>query len=348
MMENSNLNPETLITQAKQAVLKGDRAAAKTLAEQALALNPRSVDAMLILAGVSEPQVGMAYLKSVLDLDPGNQSARQGMLWAARELRKTHAAGWTAEKPQPAQPKLTPLGNFRRRKPGFMIGLLLVALCALVYALYAVGSFSPRAVSAGRQFVLNEPSSLVKPSLTPTITPTPTRTPTPTPTQTPTPTATSTSTPTPTPEPTPTEVPEVIITYVPQEEEPTEVYLPPEAPEGTRWIDVDLGDQMLYAYVDDTLVASFLVSTGLPNTPTPTGRFYVYVKLLFDDMQGPGYYLPDVPYTMYFYEGYGIHGTYWHNNFGNPMSHGCINMETGDAAWLFDWSYVSILVNIHN
>ncbi|MEL7646355.1 MAG: L,D-transpeptidase, partial [Anaerolineaceae bacterium] len=93
--------------------------------------------------------------------------------------------------------------------------------------------------------------------------------------QTPTPTPTSTSTPTPTPEPTPTEVPEVIITYVPQEEEPTEVYLPPEAPEGTRWIDVDLGDQMLYAYVDDTLVASFLVSTGLPNTPTPTGRFYV-------------------------------------------------------------------------
>ena len=347
-METNSPNPESLIAQAKQAVLRGDRAAAKALAEQALALNPRSVDALLILAGVSDAQTSVAYLKSALDLDPGNQIARLGMLWAARELRKTHAAGWTAEKPQAPQPKLTPLANFRRRKPGLWIALLLALLCASVYALYAVGSFSPRAVSAGRQFTLYESTSLVKPSLTPTITPTPTQTPTPTPTLTRTPTPTSTSTPTPTLEPTPTEVPEVIITYVPQEEEPTEVYVPPEETQGTRWIDVDLGDQALYAYEDDTLVASFLVSTGLPNTPTPTGRFYVYVKLLFDDMQGPGYYLPDVPYTMYFYEGYGIHGTYWHNNFGNPMSHGCINMETGDAGWLFDWSYVGILVNIHN
>ena len=345
---------DSLIAEAKQAVLRGDRAAAKSLAEQALALNPGSVSALLILAGVSDAQEGVGFLKQALDLDPGNQTARQGMVWAARELRKTHAAGWIVEKPQALQPKLTPLANIRRRKSAFLGALLLAVVALLVYALYAVGAFSPRVVSAGRQFALYDSAPLVKPSLTPTITPTPTQTPTPTPTQTPTATPTSTPTPTQTPPltptlaPTPTEVPEVIITYVPEEEEPTEVYIPPVEPEGTRWIDVDLGDQMLYAYVDNTIVASFWVSTGLPNTPTPTGRFYVYVKLLFDDMQGPGYYLPDVPYTMYFYEGYGIHGTYWHNNFGNPMSHGCINMETGDAGWLFDWSYVGILVNIHN
>lgn len=347
-MDNTNQNPEALIAQAKQAVLRGDRASAKALAEQALEQNPRSVGALLILAGVSDAQAGVAYLKQALELDPGNQTARQGMLWAARELRKTHAAGWTTEKPQAPQPRFTPLDNFRRRKPGLLTALLLVAVGLLVYALYAVGGFSPRVVTAGRQFALYESTSLVKPSLTPTITPTPTQTPTPTPTLTPTPTPTSTSTPTSTPTPSPTEVPEVIITYVPEEELPTEVWQPPEEPEGTRWIDVDLGDQMLYAYVDNTAVASFLVSTGLPNTPTPTGRFYVWVKLLFDDMRGPGYYLPDVPYTMYFYEGYGIHGTYWHSNFGNPMSHGCINMETGDAGWLFNWAYVGILVNIHN
>lgn len=347
-MDNTNQNPEALIAQAKQAVLRGDRASAKALAEQALEQNPRSVSALLILAGVSDAQAGVAYLKQALELDPGNQTARQGMLWAARELRKTHAAGWTTEKPQAPQPRFTPLDNFRRRKPGLLTALLLVAVGLLVYALYAVGGFSPRVVTAGRQFALYESTSLVKPSLTPTITPTPTQTPTPTPTLTPTPTPTSTSTPTSTPTPSPTEVPEVIITYVPEEELPTEVWQPPEEPEGTRWIDVDLGDQMLYAYVDNTAVASFLVSTGLPNTPTPTGRFYVWVKLLFDDMRGPGYYLPDVPYTMYFYEGYGIHGTYWHSNFGNPMSHGCINMETGDAGWLFNWAYVGILVNIHN
>ncbi|MBI5619492.1 L,D-transpeptidase, partial [Candidatus Gottesmanbacteria bacterium] len=53
---------------------------------------------------------------------------------------------------------------------------------------------------------------------------------------------------------------------------------------------------------------------------------------------GPGYYLPDVPYVMYFYLGYAIHGTYWHNNFGHPMSHGCVNMRIEDAKTLFEWS----------
>ena len=67
----------------------------------------------------------------------------------------------------------------------------------------------------------------------------------------------------------------------------------------------------------------------------------------FTDMAGPGYYLPDVPYTMYFYRGYGLHGTYWHNNFGTPMSHGCVNMRTPDARWLFYWAPLGILVNIH-
>ena len=45
-------------------------------------------------------------------------------------------------------------------------------------------------------------------------------------------------------------------------------------------------------------------------------------------MSGPGYYLPGVPYVMYFYQGYGLHGTYWHDNFGQPMSHGCVNLPT--------------------
>jgi len=54
-----------------------------------------------------------------------------------------------------------------------------------------------------------------------------------------------------------------------------------------------------------------------------------------------------VPYVMYFYRGYGIHGTYWHSNFGYPMSHGCVNMETSQAGWLYNWAYVGILVNIH-
>jgi len=114
-----------------------------------------------------------------------------------------------------------------------------------------------------------------------------------------------------------------------------------------RWIDVDLSEQRLTAYEGNTPVRTTLVSTGLPWTPTPTGQYRIYVKYLSDDMAGPGYYLPGVPYVMYFYRGYSLHGTYWHNNFGHPMSHGCVNLPTPEARWLYYWASVGTLVNIH-
>ena len=234
--------------------------------------------------------------------------------------------------------------SLTRHKLNLLIPLIIVVVCFLVMQLHTMGAFLSPAAQSGWQFARYDPSGLVKPSLTPTNTPTPTVTPTPTLTPTPTPTQTQTPTPTPTSTHTPTEVPQVTVTYVAEEEDPPE---DPPDPSGTKWIDVNLSQQMLYAYVDDTVVASFLVSTGLPDTPTVTGTYYVYVKYLYADMTGPGYYLPDVPYTMYFYNDYGIHGTYWHNNFGYPMSHGCINMETSDAEWLYYWSYVGIMVYIH-
>jgi lipoprotein-anchoring transpeptidase ErfK/SrfK len=114
-----------------------------------------------------------------------------------------------------------------------------------------------------------------------------------------------------------------------------------------HWIDVDLTRQMLTAYEGEVAVRSTLASTGLANTPTPVGVYRIWIKLRYDDMTGPGYYLSDVPYTMYFHRGYGIHGTYWHNNFGNPMSHGCVNLPTSEAGWLFEWAEIGTLVNIH-
>jgi lipoprotein-anchoring transpeptidase ErfK/SrfK len=116
---------------------------------------------------------------------------------------------------------------------------------------------------------------------------------------------------------------------------------------GARWIDVDLTNQMVYAYAGDTLVNSFVVSTGTWLTPTVTGQYKIYVKYRSAPMSGPGYYLPDVPYIMYFYKGYGLHGTYWHNNFGTPMSHGCVNLRTDEAAWLYNFASVGTLVNVH-
>ena len=122
---------------------------------------------------------------------------------------------------------------------------------------------------------------------------------------------------------------------------------PSPAPTGGRWIDVNLSAQRVTAYVGNTPVRSTLASTGLSATPTPTGQYRIYVKYVSTLMTGPGYYLPNVPYTMYFYRGYGLHGTYWHSNFGRPMSHGCINLPTPEAQWLFNWASVGTLVNIH-
>jgi lipoprotein-anchoring transpeptidase ErfK/SrfK len=118
-------------------------------------------------------------------------------------------------------------------------------------------------------------------------------------------------------------------------------------PDDGRWIDVNLSQQQVYAYEGNTLVNSFIVSTGLPDTPTVTGEFRIYVKVPLQDMSGPGYYLTDVPWVMFFYEDYGLHGTYWHNNFGTPMSRGCVNLTVEDAAWLYNWASVGTPVSVH-
>jgi len=104
--------------------------------------------------------------------------------------------------------------------------------------------------------------------------------------------------------------------------------------------------QRIYAYENGQLVHSYLVSTGLPDTPTVLGDFKIYVKHTATNMRGPDYYLPNVPFTMYFYQGYGIHGTYWHNSFGRPMSHGCVNLPTPEAEWFFNWADVGTPVRV--
>jgi lipoprotein-anchoring transpeptidase ErfK/SrfK len=121
----------------------------------------------------------------------------------------------------------------------------------------------------------------------------------------------------------------------------------PQDTSGERWIDVNLSTQTLTAYQGNRPVRTAVVSTGLPRTPTPVGQFRVWTKLKYDDMAGPGYYLPNVPYVMYFYRDYGLHGTYWHSNFGTPMSHGCVNLTTADAGWLFSWASVGTKVVTH-
>ncbi len=125
-----------------------------------------------------------------------------------------------------------------------------------------------------------------------------------------------------------------------------------------KWIDINLSAQTLVAYEGDVPVYYTLVSTGRPGHATPTGTFRVYIKLVKDNMSNgtfgvspddPDYYnLKDVPYVMYFLSGgYAIHGTYWHNNFGHVMSHGCVNAPTPAARWLFGWAELGTPVVIH-
>ncbi|MGC9334321.1 MAG: LysM peptidoglycan-binding domain-containing protein [Anaerolineae bacterium] len=116
---------------------------------------------------------------------------------------------------------------------------------------------------------------------------------------------------------------------------------------GGKWFEIDLSSQRMYAHQGSTVVRTMVVSTGISRYPTPPGTFRIYAKYPSMTMSGPGYYLPGVPHSMFFYKGYAIHGTYWHNNFGRPMSHGCVNLTRADAAWAYSWAPIGTLVKIH-
>ena len=336
---------------ARIAYHKGDHSKTRYWARIAASINPDIEEPWLWLAAVSSPRASIEYLEKVLSINPNSQRAKQGMHWAIKRLRAQPKPQRLTQAPalSPKQSTITthPASVRRQKRLGFhswmlTLGILFVITTALVSP--ATGSvinafFSGPEVSMASQNGLAKASNTPTPTDTPTITPspTPTNTPTSTPTETPTSTATDTPSPTLTPLPTDTPYP----TDVPEE------YVPPSHSGGDRWIDVDLSAQMVYAFEGDQIVASFLVSTGTWLHPTITGQFHIYVKYVYADMAGPGYYLPNVPYVMYFYSGYGLHGTYWHNNFGTPMSHGCINLSIPDSEWLFNWADVGTLVNIH-
>lgn len=123
---------------------------------------------------------------------------------------------------------------------------------------------------------------------------------------------------------------------------------------GYKEIVVSIGAQAMWAYENGQLVAASLVSTGVGNVPetvTPTGYFQIWLKYDSQTMEGTisdeYYRVEDVPWVMYFdYAGNALHGTYWHNNFGIPMSHGCVNLPMDVAKFLYDWAPEGTLVSI--
>ncbi|USN53312.1 MAG: L,D-transpeptidase/peptidoglycan binding protein [Candidatus Nomurabacteria bacterium] len=124
-------------------------------------------------------------------------------------------------------------------------------------------------------------------------------------------------------------------------------YLEVSAPRNEgKLIYTDLDKQTMFAFQDGVLQYYTLISSGRPATPTIPGEYKVYTKVRRQVMSGPGYYLPNVEWVMYYNGDYGIHSAYWHNNFGHPMSHGCSNLPTDAAQWMYEFAEVGTPVII--
>ncbi len=451
MTELDRMEALQALEKAWALLSQGQRKPARDLAIHAARLNPDAEGPLLILAALGSPEESIHYLEKVLEINPDNQRALQGLQWARERVRKQNehlvttpqatrlpdsspvskeedfsklsptsqavASGYdnlerrliaegfsdqrwmrpahqitpsvvnpsepTPEKKEQTQPvsvkkeqkkgESKPKAASGQEKPplsrgkiiaamviGFMLCLFLSAAVMIPYSnlffpSLVSGNSSGNAVFTDFSTFANGPglsppneqpvlelsgtdlASVDLPAIsTPTSLPTITYAPTFTPP--------ASATPVPTQAPTMTETPPPTVVAIPvlQSEMQTVNH------EFTgRWIDVDLDNQMVYAYEDDTIVREFLVSTGTAAHPTVKGQFHIYLKFRYDDMVGPGYYLRDVPYVMYFYKGYGLHGTFWHDNFGTPMSHGCVNMRTDEAAWLYNFAPMGSLVNVH-
>lgn len=105
-----------------------------------------------------------------------------------------------------------------------------------------------------------------------------------------------------------------------------------------RWIEVDLSAQQILAWEGSTLVFSAPVSTGREGDWTPPGVYAIEIKYDKAWMEGDDYDIPNVPYVMYFFGSYAIHGAYWRDSFGTPASRGCVSMSVEQAEWLYSWA----------
>jgi hypothetical protein len=134
--------------------------------------------------------------------------------------------------------------------------------------------------------------------------------------------------------------------------------MPAWASEGRKWIDISILQQSLVAYEGTKPVFVTLVSTGADGLGDPKkthstvqGAFLIHTKHITVTMDGDEdtdrFDFRDVPFVQYFTEGYALHGAYWHDDFGTPRSHGCVNLSPADAAWLFGWTDPKVPANWH-
>jgi hypothetical protein len=118
---------------------------------------------------------------------------------------------------------------------------------------------------------------------------------------------------------------------------------PPHTFPDERWVDIDLDAQVLVAYEGVRPVYATLVTTGARATPTATGIYRIWVKFAETDMNGQmgdeaPYSVATVPWTQFYAKDLALHTAYWHDKFGTPRSHGCVNLSPVDARTLYFWS----------
>ncbi|HEX6387432.1 MAG TPA: L,D-transpeptidase [Anaerolineae bacterium] len=367
----------SLLRQAQTAIKTGRRQQARQLLQQAVRQNPQDYQAWLWLASVApSPGASLDYVRRAEMLMPDDRTVQKARAWAERRLQ-TATTQPTHQPPiQPSKPPTWP------KTALWAIAVVVTAFTLLLAGLLLWNGFSPF-VAVGQiraaisMPVANLPSSDGPAAASQEVVANPVQMATPVPAQSgasvpaaelslaprlqpknlvlagsheqvsePRPTWTVTPLPTNTPVPTPTFVP----TFTSSQR-----YEAASRPFGVgpteRWVDVNLASQTLTAYEGDEPVFSTLISSGTWDHPTVTGQFRIWLRYESQTMDGRllgyDYYLENVPYVMYFYQDYALHGTYWHNNFGTPMSHGCVNMPTADAAWLFNWASIGTVVSVH-
>ncbi len=344
------MNSSDLVAEGYQAIKQGDKPRATSLFKAALEQDKNNVSAWLGLARIAAtPAESLAYVRRAEAIAPNDLTVQRAKRWAEGRVATSNMQSDNGR------------SSFSPRMVAFafvgILGIALLLTAAFVLRNSGLGNqTNDEAVeivqlSTGQDaftgdLVRGEADNTASQPVALAATATPEIPGKSVALQDVRPTWTVTPTPLPTATPTPTFAP----TFV------SEIYDKGERPVGIgldeKWIDVDISTQTLTAYEGDTAVFQRAISSGTWEYPTVTGQFRIWLTYESQTMDGTllgfDYYLEDVPYVMYFYGDYAIHGTFWHNNFGTPTSHGCVNMAREDAGWLYSWAGLGTMVNVHH
>ena len=359
-MTKKLLAAKEAVRRSRIALRKGDKDTARRWAEKAASLSPKLEEAWLLLAATSRPQLSIRYLERALAINPQSKRALKGMVWAKKRLAPPKAltlrplpeAGeGTIEETQPRLSILRPPSSgedtqpikaapskkqrsLRQSLPALLLTILIVSVvwAAMPQISSFASAFNATPTATFSQEHWGE-AAINKPTYTPTATPTST----PTLTPTATPTSTFTPVPTATKKPAPTQV-------------PVQDY----APSGGKYVLVDISEQHLYAYQGNTLVFSFVASTGM-NNATATGHFSVLNKIPSAYGSTWNIWMPN--WLGIYWAGTlqnGIHALpimsdgsiLWAGYLGSPISYGCVVLGSYEAQLLYNWVDVGTPVDI--